>query len=952
MKNLLSFLFVTIVTLPNLFAQTITIINPDTGLLGQSISVSIYGQSTTFTQGTSLTAWFSQGSSTLYLNSVNPVNDSLLTGIANIPTNAATGYWDANVFTDLMGTITAVNGFYIDANPIAIAISQTNATCASACDGTASATPTGCGGVYTYLWNDPAAQTNATATGLCAGSYTVTVTAGACVNTAGITVGQPTVLSSTITSVNDPGGCIGSGSISVSGGTAPYLYQWDDPSLQSTATATGLCTGLFHVTVTDNNGCMLIDSVNVLNTLPTAIVLVSPDTGLVGQSISVSIYGQSTMFTQGSSLSAWFSQGSSTLNLNSVTPVNDSLLTGIANIPTNAATGYWDANVFTSLMGTITMANGFYIEANALAVAMSQTNATCASSCDGTASATASGCSGVYTYLWNDPAAQTTATATGLCAGTYSVVVSDNTGCNATGTVSITQPSVLLTSVTSVNSLGSCNGSGTVTATGGVTPYTYLWNDPMTQSTAMATGLCGGAYQVIVMDNNGCTAMNSIFLSAVKIDSAAPDTMFRGQTLTVSIYGQGTLFTQGSVVPSVSFTQGSATINMGTVNVINDNLLDGIVSIPTNASPGLWDVNVWTDLWGTLTMPNGFYICGGDCVWPGDANSDNIANNLDLLSIGVGFGSTGPARAGASLNWTGQPASDWTGSLNSGANYKHVDCNGDGLIDNSDTLAIALNYGFTHNKTTVPNVAAANDPALYLEVVVDTIVAGGQLTVRVNLGTSGIPADSIYGLAFTINYDPTLVDSGTVQMSFGNSWLGTIGTDLISLQYDSYSGGKIDVGITRTDQTNVAGFGQISELVLTTASNLPGGPSAGLDTLIFTISDLTVIASNENLLSTNITNDSLIVEDVQTGLDHNKYENSEFYIYPNPSTGQFTIIRNNAEQAGELGLIVYEMNGQKVLEETSTEAESKIDLTHLSKGLYYLQLKTATGIIVKKVIIH
>src|SRR6185295_12937804 len=68
---------------------------------------------------------------------------------------------------------------------------------------------------------------------------------------------------------------------------------------------------------------------------------------------------------------------------------------------------------------------------------------------------------------------------------------------------------------------------------------------------------------------------------------------------------------------------------------------------------------------------------GCDSVWPGDANYDGVANNLDLLPIGVAYGSTGTVRPGASNNWVGQAANDWGISLASGTDYKHIDCNGD-----------------------------------------------------------------------------------------------------------------------------------------------------------------------------------------------------------------------------------------------------------------------------------
>jgi gliding motility-associated-like protein len=129
----------------------------------------------------------------------------------------------------------------------------------------------------------------------------------------------------------------------------------------------------------------------------------------------------------------------------------------------------------------------------------------------GTASATATPTNGnaPYTYLWNN--AQTTQTATGLVAGTYSVTVTDATGCTGTATITITQPPQLTVSATSTNvsCFGGNDGTGTATANGGATPYNYNWA-PSGGNAATATGLTAVTYTVTVTDANGCTATATI----------------------------------------------------------------------------------------------------------------------------------------------------------------------------------------------------------------------------------------------------------------------------------------------------------------------------------------------------------------------------------------------------------------------------------------------------------
>jgi hypothetical protein len=101
---------------------------------------------------------------------------------------------------------------------------------------------------------------------------------------------------------------------------------------------------------------------------------------------------------------------------------------------------------------------------------------------------------------------KTTATASGLTAGTYTVTVTDANGCTDQKTVTITQPTLLTSSTTQINvsCYGGINGSATVTANGGTTPYSYSWNTSPIKTTTTVNGLTAGTYTVTVTDGNGC----------------------------------------------------------------------------------------------------------------------------------------------------------------------------------------------------------------------------------------------------------------------------------------------------------------------------------------------------------------------------------------------------------------------------------------------------------------
>lgn len=129
---------------------------------------------------------------------------------------------------------------------------------------------------------------------------------------------------------------------------------------------------------------------------------------------------------------------------------------------------------------------------------------------DGTINLTPNGGTPGYTYSLNGGPAQGSGSFTGLSAGTYTVLVSDNTGCQAGGTESIGSiggPSIDNMQVVNPSCGGGCDGSITATVSGGNTPYTYQWfdasNNPIGTNSATLSNLCAGTYSLQVTDANG-----------------------------------------------------------------------------------------------------------------------------------------------------------------------------------------------------------------------------------------------------------------------------------------------------------------------------------------------------------------------------------------------------------------------------------------------------------------
>jgi gliding motility-associated-like protein len=383
---------------------------------------------------------------------------------------------------------------------------DSTSTLCSGSTGTAGVTVTGGTSPYTYLWT-PGSATTSSITGLSAGTYCVKVTdKNGCKDSTCISVTSASSLAVTtgpIISVSCNGGSNGSIVSTPSGGTPAYTYAWT-PSGQITATATGLSAGTYTITVTDANGC--IATASAVITQPTPVV------ATIGAITNVSCNGGANGSTSASGSGgtppyfySWTS-GSTTSNA------------------TGLSAGTYTVTV-TDINGCTGTASATITQPTPITATTSSVAASCGVG-NGTATVTPAGGTGTYTYLWN-PTGQTTSTATGLTAGTYSVTITDANGCTLTTSVVVTTASTLTATITgSANVLcnGGTTGGATVTAAGGTPAYTYAWT-PGGNSNSAATGLSAGTYTITVTDANGCTATASVIITQpplLTVTTAAP----------------------------------------------------------------------------------------------------------------------------------------------------------------------------------------------------------------------------------------------------------------------------------------------------------------------------------------------------------------------------------------------------------------------------------------------
>jgi gliding motility-associated-like protein len=291
------------------------------------------------------------------------------------------------------------------------------------------------------------------------------------------------------------GACDGTAMANVAGGTAPITYQWDGAAgNQTTQTATGLCSGVYDVTIIDANGCTSTATATVASGGgPTITAVTVDEICLQDDDGTITATGAGGMAPLTYDIGGAPQGSGAFINLPpgiyDVTVTDANGCSAVVQVTLNAGPPCC------SLLPTATF-----------------TDVVCNGACDGTATGNPVGANGIAYYVWFDgvgnPIGQTTAVATGLCPGTYTVEITDD-DCTLPVTVIVTEPPVFTYTVTNtdVTCFGADDANITIVATGGTGPYQYSIDGGGTYlATGIFNGLGGGLNIFQVLDANGCAA--------------------------------------------------------------------------------------------------------------------------------------------------------------------------------------------------------------------------------------------------------------------------------------------------------------------------------------------------------------------------------------------------------------------------------------------------------------
>ena len=426
---------------------------------------------------------------------------------SNSISNLLPGNYFCNIIDTNWGCTDSVNVSITEPSILNATIITSDIICYGDSNGTATLTLSGGTGTLTVDWlgMNPIA--------LPAGTYSVNVTdINSCIFTEVYTVNEPPQLSSTFISTNvncyslNDGSAIVNfvgGATGVAMGDTNYILGWDTlfyilPFPYATfTTPIGVPAGIYPYTATDLNGCMIFDTITITqpDSLYTAYTLTDFNGynvscfGDTNATIDVQINGGTSPFTH-------YFYGDSITN----------------NLIQNLGSGTYidsivDANgcIFTE---TITLT-----EPATLNSVLSAINISCNGVCDGEIISSVIGGIAPYSYIWDN--SQTTNNLDSLCAGNYTVTISDLNGCNTNLTITVTEPPVITYTIDSLinpSSYGGNNGLIHISLLGGNGNLSASWSGPnsFSSSTEDIENLEAGFYYLALQDSSSCMYLDTI----------------------------------------------------------------------------------------------------------------------------------------------------------------------------------------------------------------------------------------------------------------------------------------------------------------------------------------------------------------------------------------------------------------------------------------------------------
>lgn len=326
-------------------------------------------------------------------------------------------------------------------------------------------------------------------------------------------------------------------------------------------------------------------------------------------------------------------------------------------------------------------------------------------------------------------------------------------------------------------------------------------------------------------------------------------------------------------------------------------------------------------------------------VWPGDTDNDSLVTIYDFLPIGVYNGSNGINRDSISIFWIGHQSFNWHITQSNGNDIKYIDCNGDGIINLSDTIAVSTNLTQSHN---FGSTGTRISTELYFSSTNTTISPNDTVIIDVIAGDPTNPVNSLYGIAFENSIsNPSIIKPGSLHIKTINSFLGTIGNNFYDLKYIDGPNGNVGLAMTRFDQNSYSGFDTIAQLSFIIDPNIS-------TTMQFEITFSNLNANDELGNNLDVNSDNTLVFNIQTPTSINDLKNeNNIRVFPNPGSDNITLTSDFIMNF----VSIYSTDGKLIQTINLNQTSAIINTSNIENGYYYLNIKSDNNSYTKNLII-
>jgi Secretion system C-terminal sorting domain len=527
-----------------------------------------------------------------------------------------------------------------------------------------------------------------------------------------------------------------------------------------------------------------------------------------------------------------------------------------------------------------------------------------------------------FTFRINN-GATTTDSIVALRQGWHIVDVTDASGCFVNGlSIYINYRRDSVTTVSTFTPNAACDAAGTlkilVTDPRLTRPFTISLNGGAFTSDSIFRNLTDyrGNMNFVVRSAQGC-----LYYGYTPYYSSPLPQLYVRDSTCANRLGFGDIAAYG-------YSSTGAALNVRWSNGSTSNIL-------TNVRIGTYTVTVTDNVTGCSVSQSKTLTT---CVWSGDTDTSGVVNANDLLNIGLAFGERGQSRVYCDsgsiycMNWQPNYVPFWSKQTATGVNYKHIDADGNGVINHKDTLAITYNWQKTRNVRGNGNPLEVRGAAPPIFVQTGRVVEGQWASFPIMLGDATNVANGIYGLAFSINYDASVIDASTVYLTYNQNWLGS-GDNVVRISKNF--NGSIEAAVSRTNQQNASGNGQIATLNFKMKAGTMGR------NLAFSIDNQQVINKDAQSIPIVPTPTSTSILSSTAEPDWAR----QIEVFPNPTTGNVNIEGQNLEIKS---VEVFDISGKLIFKSENIGKGGLLSIEHA--GTYFLKIQTEKGVLMRKVV--